>query len=126
MTKTLKSGAQLAVSVAPWSDANALRKAVLKTLKGQNPDSELSQFSASIEMLVSDEVEQALIKCFERVIYNGRKLQMVLFDDAAMGEQLRADYYEICSAVIEANIVPFNAAFSGSKALPQTVSNDPK
>jgi hypothetical protein len=47
---------------------------------------------------------------------------MALFDDEAVGAQVRGDYFEIAAALISFNMVPFyQARISASKVATQTV-----
>lgn len=143
MELTLDSGSKLVITVAPFADAHGLLKALLRAIKGTNlagldiPDSIeqlrgnwsiLSKFiDRIVSMVTSDEVEEWLFKCFQRVAYNDQKITKALMDDPQMGEQLRRDYYTICYKVIEANCKPFfEQTFSGLKMSPPPLIKDPE
>lgn len=139
---TLDSGAKLVVTIAPFSDANRLLKAILRSVKGGAPLSEVSitlddirkspdAFSGfldkAIAIATSDEVEQALFKCMERVTYDNFKVTRDLFDHPNIGEKARRDYYTICYKVIEANCKPFFVqTFSALKGQQETISKSPE
>jgi hypothetical protein len=119
----LESGARLNITIAPFADANALYKAILKSGKESGLSTDMMGLFSSA--LVSEEVERCLFKCFERVTYNGIKLRKEIFDDPDVAfEHLREDYYIICIKVAEENCKPFFiATFSGLKELTQALSS---
>lgn len=143
---TLPSGAKLKITVAPFGDAHALLKAILKAVKGLNlspeslgvdmsleglrtaPPSFLSQIIEKVlSIATSDEVEQALFKCCERSVYQGVRVTREIFDDPKIGTQAREDYYQIAFKVIEANCKPFfKGAFSGFSVSALAPGQDPK
>ena len=119
---TLPSGAELDVTVAPFADADALTKALLKAVKGVELRADILQMDMTaikdvvVGAATSDEVDRALFKCAERASYNGVKVSKGLFDDPEIGTQAREDYYHLCLKVIEVNCLPFfKAAFSELK-----------
>lgn len=134
---SLPSGAKLNVTVAPFADASALLKAILRSVKGMALSTETLQmelgelrnpavFSQILDKIlsvaVSDEVEEKLFRCFERSVYDGVKVTKALFDDINLGERAREDYYTICMKVIEVNCSPFfKTAFSGLKTPQKTL-----
>ncbi len=118
----LGSGAKLHVTVSSFEDANALRKALLRTAKGVPLGADPMQMDLSvlkdvfIEAASSDEVERCLFKCMDRVSYQDVKVSRSLFDDPKLGEMARADLFEIYWKVIEVNCAPFFVkAFSAFK-----------
>lgn len=118
----LGSGARLHVTTAPFVDANALRKTLLKTAKGIPLSADPLSMDLSvlkdvfIEAASSDEVERVLFKCMERVSYQDVKVTPALFDDLKLGEQARTDLLEMYWKVIEVNCGPFFLkAFSALK-----------
>jgi hypothetical protein len=108
---TLKSGVVLTVGSSEFSTAMALVKTIKKATFGMPPQSDLSS-----AIFISEEVEQATFRCFNRVTYDGVKLTKGLFDDPKYEDRIRGDYFEICSRVIEVNCNPFfGRAFSSSE-----------
>lgn len=109
----LPSGAKLHVSVAPFQDAKGLTKALLKATGGIKLADNPMEMDVSIikDMLVSaatsDEVEASLFRCMERATYDKLKITPELFDDPAIGEKARRDYFSICSKIVEVNCLPF-------------------
>jgi hypothetical protein len=129
----LGSGARLHVTVAPFEDANALRKALLRTAKGIPLAADPLQMDVTvlkdvfIEAASSNDVEQCLFKCMERASYQDVKVTRGLFDDPKLGESARADLLEIYWKVIETNCAPFFVkAFSALKARMASVAAAPK
>lgn len=145
MEFNLPTGAKIQITVAPFADAHALLKAIMRSVKGMDfpqsiLDTDMSLAGAMgnpqllskiidkiLSIAVSDEVEQALFKCMERATYNGLKIDRRLFDDPNVTESLREDYYSICFKVIEANCKPFfKKTFSELSALTQAPTDAPK
>jgi len=133
MQHTLDSGAKLVVTIAPFQDAYALQKALLKSAKGLNISNELlsmdasAVFGAVINAATSDEVEACLFKCFERCTYNDVRINKALFDDEKLGPVAREDFYGISLKIIEANCKPFfKTAFSAWSKFRTTPSDTPK
>jgi hypothetical protein len=129
----LQSGAKLSITTAPFADAHALLKALLKSAQGlplaQNPmQMDVSVLKeAVLNAAVSDEVEQAIFKCCQRVAYNGIKVTKDIFDQTPGGMDPRPDYYLICWHVIEENCGPFFVqAFSVLKERLKTPGAIPK
>lgn len=119
----LGSGAKLHITTSPFTDANALRKALLKTAKGLPLAADPMAMDISIlkdifiEAASSDDVERCLFKCMERTSYQDVKVTASLFDDPKLGDQARTDMLEIYWKVIEVNCSPFFVkAFSALKA----------
>lgn len=145
MEHILPSGAQLNITVAPFADAHALLKAILRSVKGMSLPQNISEVDMSmagiagnpqlfgtvvdkiLSVAVSDDVEKALFKCLERTTYDGVKIHPVIFDDPKYTDRIREDYYSICLKVIEANCKPFfKTAFSELLASTQTLTESPK
>lgn len=134
---TLKSGAELAVQLAPFSVANKLVKAVARELTTVNFDMDLGSVdlakiqpkdintlkNAAFQLLQSDPVEAALMACMERCLYNGQKIVKATFED----ENTRADYLPVAWEVMKANLTPFfkNLAFESSTPAPTAPSSGP-
>lgn len=139
----MPSGAELAVTVAPFADAMALLKASLATLKGIKLDKEsleqeiktlkdLSKSPSAMSMLVervvsfatSDAVESSLFRCFQRTTYTPpggapQKVAPGLFDHPEHGGAAREDYAQMVASVLEVNCAPFLvkalSGFAGQK-----------
>src|SRR5882724_578984 len=130
----LPSGAKLVVSPAPFADASALLKAILKAVQGlklgkeididpanpgaifKDPSVFLAVIDKVLSVATSDEVETTLFKCFERSSYDGAKVTRALFDDPKLSEAAREDYFTMSAKVIEVNCKPFfKQTFSGLK-----------
>lgn len=146
---TLPSGAQLAVTVAPFADAMALLKEALKTLRGmslnrEDLEKEVSDIMKSpksvslilervISFATSDGVQAALFRCFERALYipvnsptdnPGLRVNQNLFDNPDYGSDAREDYAQMVVHVLEVNCAPFLAkALSGFLAKPKAQMN---
>ena len=109
----LPSGAKLNITYAPFKDARALHQSLLLAVKGiplseKIFETDITSFKdAAIMVASSPEVERNVWECAKRATYNGIRVQPELFDDAAMGQQAREDFYQICWRVIEVNCKPF-------------------
>lgn len=116
----LASGATLIVTVAPFVDAKALEGEILRAVGGHSALAEKEIAVVVMAIAASPTVEAAFFKCASRAVYrpdgteeSSRKVDRSLFDDPAVGEQARADFYDIFAKVAEANIKPFiQALFS--------------
>jgi hypothetical protein len=123
------------VTVCPFVDANALLKAILKAAKGISISPEEMKTEINVQAVsdnpgllgkiidkvvgvaVSQEVEDALFKCFQRATYEDIRITRELFDDPKIGEKAREDYFKMCVNVISVNCQPFfKQAFSALKA----------
>lgn len=135
----MPSGAALYVTVAPFTDAWALMRASLKTLKGTSLKPEElrkemceliespSLFTAILDRIVefatSAEVDSAIWRCAQRALYipagsdpafPGHKVNMALLDDPTHGITAREDFAIIIKSLLEVNCKPFLArALSG-------------
>lgn len=123
MKKTLKSGATLDITRSPFVIGHKLFKTVLREMKQVNlklglkdgqtlgslfeleiTDETLNTAKDAIfTLLSSQEIEDVLWECFERVRYNDKKIDKTLFDN----EQIAEDYLEIAKEVMGANLSPF-------------------
>lgn len=131
---TLNSGAKLEVTESSFSDAYALEKSLISSVKETNLsglqvkkdifDMDIDVLLKSVLMMAtSPQVEQCLFKCFERATYNNLRINRGLFDDPKIGLQIREDFYEICLKVAEVNCRPFlKRIFSVLKAFLQTLN----
>ena len=130
---SLPSGAKHHITLAPFQDANALTKALLKTTVGlrlaENPlEMDLGVLKdVLVAAATSDEVEALMFKCLERSTYEGTKVTRELFDDIKMGEQARGDYYAMCANIIKVDCQPFfEKALSMLKLLLKKKGDSPK
>ena len=129
MEYTLSSGARLTVTEAGFADADALTKAVLKSVRGVPLPDDLMSMPVDglkdvlISAVVSDEVSQAFFRCAKSAVYENVRVIPGLFDDPKLGSQARKDYYEILWRVAEVNSGPFFASiFSRLKGAVQSKS----
>jgi hypothetical protein len=104
----LPSGAELRITLAPFSDAKALYQAFLeevKTLKWEATTEIDTNFIKDIFCvgLASKKFEGALWKCMERALYNNLKITDQTFEP----EEARQDYVPVCFEVAKENITPF-------------------
>jgi hypothetical protein len=105
---TLPSGAELLITLAPFSDSKALYQAILEEVKSmqlhstQEIDVNLFKdlFCAGFS---SKKIEAALYKCFERCLYGDLKINADSFEKA----EARQDYMKVCVEVAKENVLPF-------------------
>lgn len=115
---TKKSGAKVVISQASFSEAMALKNAVALEisksgialdLKGGLSQSDIDVaeiLKVFFQIDSSPAVYATLFQCLGRCTYNGEKITMETFEDAAA----RNDYYEIVIACAKEALTPF---FSG-------------
>jgi len=115
---TLKSGASLAVTVAPFTVARQLMKVVARELAGVEFNLDLTGFdqlsgqdinvfkNAVFKILQSDAVEAAMFECAKKCLYNNQSILPTTFEP----EEARGDYLPVAWEVMKANLRPF---FSG-------------
>lgn len=99
---TLKSGAKLSITTAPFEVAINLVEAVKKATFGLPSSIEIPDV-----VLSNPEVRLALYAAWDTCLYDTARVSKQLFDDPKLGDKARADYFEICSRVIEVNSKPF-------------------
>lgn len=104
----LPSGAELRITLAPFSDSKALYQALLeevKTLKWEASTEIDTNFIKDVVCvgLASKKFEAALWKCMERALYNNLKITEQTFEPV----EARQDYIEACFEVAKENITPF-------------------
>lgn len=132
---TLKSGAQLALTIAPFAVGNRLLKTVARELAAVDFDMDTVNFSelsgkdintlknALFQLLQSDALETALLECMKRCLYNNERITETTFEP----EDARPDYLPVAWEVIKVNLRPF---FSGldlsSLTSARPVSSDQK
>lgn len=115
---TLKSGASLAVTMAPFSAGNRLMKTVARELAGVDFNLDLRSFeqlssqdanvlkNVVFQIIQSDAVEAALADCMKKCLYNEQRITPATFEP----EDARPDYLPVAWEVMKANLRPF---FSG-------------
>jgi hypothetical protein len=124
MKVTLKSGAVLDITRAPFVISHKLFKTVLKELKnvslklglkegktlGDLVNLELTDEALNtakdgvFTLLSSQEIEDVLWECFGgRVLYGSKKVDLAFFND----EKVQEEYHEIMKEVLQANLSPF-------------------
>jgi hypothetical protein len=104
----LQSGAELAITLAPFEDSKNLYQALLSELKvlkvEYNTEIDVNFFKDIFCVGFSSKaVEAALWKCMSRVTYNDLKVTKDTFEV----EEARQDYFDVCFEVARANIAPF-------------------
>jgi hypothetical protein len=105
----LPSGAELEINLAPFSDANALNKAVARELAKLKLDKEIELNDPSFlkdlvcAAIASEDIMAALWVCFKRCTYSGLRITSETFEP----EEARGDYFIICKEVLQANCLPF-------------------
>ncbi len=131
MEKVLNSGARLVVTPADFKDADGLRKAVIRSLKGVplSPnilDTQMSSVKDAIfEIASSEEVEQLIFRCAIKATYDGARVEPALFDDPKVGAQARKDFHEMLAAIAWENVGPFfEQALSGLKPIIEKLSGN--
>lgn len=117
---TLKNGALLTVSLAPFADANRLLKAIARELAQVNfdlGDLDLKEISgkdinvlknAVFQLIQSDLVEAAVLKCAEKCLYNNQRITADTFKE----ESDRQAYLPVVWEVMKANLSPFFAGLN--------------
>jgi hypothetical protein len=104
MTKTLKSGTKLEMTMGSFEESHRLMKAVAKELEGIPLDSPLKILSSvTLRALSSEAIEAALWPCMNRCLYNDRHINKELFQD----EKIREDFVEVAKEVLDYNLAPF-------------------
>ena len=106
---TLPSGAILEITLAPFADANNLKKAIASEMKGLHLTSEMSLTDANFlkdavfTAIASERILACVEQCFKRCTYNGLKINADTFEPA----EARGDYDLICYEVVKENLLPF-------------------
>ncbi len=105
------SGAILKINAAPFKDARALYKAVLKEAKGVDVSSKTEIPSLYKELFCvafsSDEVEKALWACLNRCTYDNGNGDLKIDDSTFEPVAARDDYLQVCMEVAKENVLPF-------------------
>jgi hypothetical protein len=105
---TLPSGAELRITVSPFPISKALYQAVMEEMKAVrlDPSAEIDANLFKDLLCIatsSKKIEGCLEKCFERSLYNGRKIDTETFEPV----EARDDYLAVCWEVAKENILPF-------------------
>ena len=106
---TLPSGKVLEISLASFSEANALNKAVASELKGLKIDRDLDLEDpnfikdAVCTAIASDKIMGCLDACIKRCTYDGIKIDKDTFEP----EENRQDYFIVYKEVLIETIRPF-------------------
>lgn len=103
----LPSGAVLKINAAPWAEAKALYKAMLKEMR----DVEINTKSEALDLyknlfcvgFASNEIEACLAQCLKRCTYNDLKIDNDTFEKV----ETREDYVTVCVEVAKENVFPF-------------------
>ena len=106
---TLPSGKILEISLASFSEANALSKAIAAEIKNLKIDKELDlqdpNFLKDIVCTVisSEQILDCLKICMKRCMYDNQKIN----DDSFEPEENRQDYFFVCKEVLLETMRPF-------------------
>jgi hypothetical protein len=115
MKKTMPSGAELEIALAPFQDAKTLCKKVARELKTIKMDGKEEIFDdkmninpmlikdALLTVIDSEEIEEAISVCMKRCTYKGVRIDKDSFDS----EESRGDYFQVCYEVAKENLLPF-------------------
>ena len=145
MEVTLQSGAKLVVTPADFQDADALRKAVLRAVRGiqlnptildaemnlqsliANPNLATVFIDRILSVATAEDVEDCIFRCGVKAAYLNQPFSRALFDDPKVGQQAREDFHEICVQILKANLTPFfKQTFSVLKTFTATPAAAPK
>lgn len=110
----LKSGKMIEFSLAPIDKALALYRAVVSESRGAGLDLQitgemtladllLKNTETILKVLGSEYVMDAVKECSDKVIYNGERFNMDLFEE----EDARADFFGVMILVALENLTPF-------------------
>ena len=106
--KILPSGSKLEITIASFTEANALQKVVAKELSRLKLDPNLElNFNFFKDLiciaLASDEFEKALKPCLKRCLYRELRITDQTFEE----QDARQDYNMLCYEVAKENLLPF-------------------
>jgi hypothetical protein len=117
-TKTLNSGRELGLGMAPFSVGNKLRKVVALELKSVDFSASDLNLSADVlkdtkalnclknllcQAMASDALEAAFFECAARCTLDGIKITRDTFEP----ENMRGDFLPVAWEVIRFNLAPF-------------------
>lgn len=111
MELTTKRGAKVFINEADFRTAMQLKNAMQKacqvegiSIAGLLSAEKLADVLPNLPNLDSDErVQLCVMEALKTSVYNGQKIDDVLFSD----DGAREDYYEIFAACLKANLLPF-------------------
>lgn len=104
----LSSGKKLRVAVAPFTDAKKLYQAIMREVGSidmkASEEMDVNFIKKIIcTLLSSKEIEDALMVCAKRSLYEDKKVTDECFEDV----EARKDYFEILSYITWENVSPF-------------------
>ena len=109
---TLSSGAELEMTMLPFTEGRKLYKAVARALKAVQLDinKDIKDINALkdgfIEITTNEEVEKEIFNALKRCTYNNERiLSWDFFEDL----ERRADYFIVCWEVVKFNLYPFGS-----------------
>lgn len=108
-TVSLPSGAELEMTLAPFTEGDRLLTAAAECLKGlkisgQEDINFSSIKDAFLSCLTSKEMKDAILGCLKRCTYNKQRItSWDIFDDI----DARGDYITVCWEVCKFNLAPF-------------------
>lgn len=96
----LKSGSLLKITLGSFEDGLRLVESILQQGADRQANMNLADLSAP-------NVKVALAKCLEVCTYDLQKIDAGLLSDPKVSEKIRADWFEICEAVVAAHVKSF-------------------
>ncbi|MBO7735900.1 MAG: hypothetical protein J6S67_25245 [Methanobrevibacter sp.] len=121
---SLPSGAELEITLAPFSEGERLFSATAECLKGVKVDgnADIQDITSNLNgikdmflsCLTSQAMKDAILACLKRCTYNKQRItSWDVFDDV----KAREDYLAVCWEVVKFNLTPFTRSlfskFSG-------------
>lgn len=121
---SLPSGAELELTLAPFTEGERLFTAAAECLKSVKVDASMDIEDASqsinslkdgiLSCLTSRQLKEAILACLKRCTYNKQRItSWDIFEDA----NARQDYLAVCWEVVKFNLTPFTknlfSKFSG-------------
>lgn len=107
----LPSGAVLKLGTIPFDEANNLKKAVMREIKGiaiKNSKETMDLYKDYLcAAFASEEVEKALWECMKRCIYNSGSGDLKIDKDSFQSAKSREDYTTIQTEVGIEALTPF-------------------
>lgn len=107
---TLPSGAELEMTMLPFTEGRKLYKAAVRALKSVHLDIDKDIKDINlikdgfIEISTNEEIEKEIFNALKRCTYNNERiLSWDFFDDL----NRRADYFIVCWEVVKFNLYPF-------------------
>jgi hypothetical protein len=121
---TLKSGAKLSVTMAPFEKTIALKEAVDEVLLSVDPNWDEADPRVNMKILTSPKVRAAVFACGDTALYENVRVTPGLFDDPKIGLQAYGDYHEIMGDIIKVNRSPFFLTNSLSSTASSAIPTD--